>query len=58
MIKLQRTDASRNMARFYCLSVQPDLFGTGTLETEWGVLARRAPCARALMPTKQQPMPS
>ena len=36
MIPLTRTDAARNMARFYILSVQEDLFGSVTLTREWG----------------------
>ena len=35
-IHLRRIDPSRNMARFYDLSVQPDLFGAWSLCLEWG----------------------
>ncbi len=31
---LERHDASRNMARYYCLSVQPNLFGGWSLLRE------------------------
>ena len=37
---LTRRDASRNMARFYRLDVQPDLFGQWTLWREWGRIGR------------------
>ena len=36
MIHLTRTDDAKNMARFYCVSVQRDLFGAVSLVKEWG----------------------
>lgn len=36
MIHLVRIDPASNMARFYRLSVEPDLFGGFALVTEWG----------------------
>ena len=36
LICLRRVDASCNMARFYRLDVQPDLFGGVLLVKEWG----------------------
>ena len=33
---LDRCDPSRNMARYYVLSVEPSLFGDATLIREWG----------------------
>lgn len=33
---LQRIDKSRNMARFYELSVQPTLFGDVSVARHWG----------------------
>lgn len=36
MIHLTRTDDTKNMARFYCVSVQCDLFGAVSLVKEWG----------------------
>lgn len=33
---LTRSDPTRNMARFYRLDVQPDLFGGWVLWREWG----------------------
>ena len=36
MIHLTRTDPASNMARFYRLDVQRDLFAAWTLVAEWG----------------------
>jgi len=36
MLVLERRDASRNMARFYVLAIEPTLFGDATLVREWG----------------------
>ena len=36
MIMLRRTDAERNMNRFYALGLMPTLFGEWTLTIEWG----------------------
>lgn len=36
MIMLRRTDAERNMHRFYALGVMPTLFGEWTVVAEWG----------------------
>jgi len=49
-ITLTRTDPARNMRRFYCLDVQPDLFGTWCLMREWGRIGvggqlHSTPCA-------------
>ncbi|CEO91622.1 MULTISPECIES: WGR domain-containing protein [Sinorhizobium] len=38
---VQRTDASSNMARFYQLSVEPDLFGGAALIRRWGRIGTR-----------------
>lgn len=35
-VQLRRIDSSRNMARFYMLTVQPSLFGEWCLVREWG----------------------
>jgi predicted DNA-binding WGR domain protein len=43
---LQKIDRSRNMARFYALSVQPTLFGDGSLVRNWG---RIGTCGRAMI---------
>ena len=39
-VRLTRCDPARNMARFYRLDVQPDLFGGSTLVREWGRIGR------------------
>ena len=36
MIKLTRSDPSKNMHRFYALQLVPTLFGEWVLVTEWG----------------------
>lgn len=36
MIMLRRTDAERNMHRFYALGIMPTLFGEWTVIAEWG----------------------
>lgn len=33
---VERTDATKNMARFYALSIEPTLFGTPCLMRRWG----------------------
>ena len=40
-VDLKRIDPSRNMRRFYRLSVQPDLFGGACLVREWGRIGLR-----------------
>ncbi len=35
-ILLHRIDATRNMARFYALSIEPSLFGDLALTRRWG----------------------
>lgn len=33
---IERTDPTRNMARYYALSIEPTLFGTLCLSRRWG----------------------
>ena len=33
---IERTDVSRNMARFYAMEISPTLFGTASLTRRWG----------------------
>lgn len=40
-IFLHRIDASRNMARFYALSLSPNLFGETSLFRNWGRIGTR-----------------
>lgn len=37
----QRIDASRNMARYYMLAIQPTLFGETAVVRSWGRIGRR-----------------
>lgn len=47
MIYLTKIDPARNMARFYVLDVQPDLFGEWALVREWGRIGRAGQSRRA-----------
>lgn len=38
---LRRIDPARNMARFYCLSLQPTLFGEVSVVRAWGRIGTR-----------------
>lgn len=40
-LRLYRVDPGRNMARFYALSIQPDLFGETSLVRNWGRIGCR-----------------
>ncbi len=40
MMRLTRTDPTKNMHRYYRLSIQPDLFGGYNLMREWGRIGR------------------
>ena len=40
-IYLNRIDPSQNMARFYTLYIQPNLFGGSSLIREWGRIGTR-----------------
>ena len=33
---VERTDATKNMARFYIMDIQPNLFGEACLTRRWG----------------------
>jgi predicted DNA-binding WGR domain protein len=39
-VVLRRVDPDKNMARFYRLDVQPDLFGGWSFIREWGRIGR------------------
>lgn len=41
LVHLRRIDPSRNMRRFYSLSVQPTLFGGASLVRDWGRIGTR-----------------
>lgn len=38
---IERTDATRNMARFYAMSIEPNLFGEACLMRRWGRIGTR-----------------
>jgi WGR domain-containing protein len=40
MISLERHAAARNMARYYCLTVEKNFFGEWSLVCEWGRIGR------------------
>ena len=40
-LQIWRVDATRNMRRFYRMSVQPDLLGGASLVREWGRIGSR-----------------
>ncbi len=49
-LTIERRDAARNMARFYSLAIEEDLFGRPCLVRRWGRIgthgqAKRHPCA-------------
>ncbi|WP_026031296.1 WGR domain-containing protein, partial [Sinorhizobium meliloti] len=37
----QRIDTTKNMARFYAMSIEPDLFGGSALVRRWGRIGTR-----------------
>jgi predicted DNA-binding WGR domain protein len=39
-VTLRRIDQAGNMARFYAMDVQPDLFGMWCFMREWGQIGR------------------
>jgi predicted DNA-binding WGR domain protein len=40
-LSLRRIDSSRNMRRFYRMTIQRDLFGRASLVREWGRIGTR-----------------
>lgn len=40
-LRLQRIDVTKNMARYYALSIQPTLFGQTSLVRAWGRIGTR-----------------
>ncbi len=37
---IERTDAARNMARYYAMSIEPTLFGQASLTRRWGRIGK------------------
>ena len=55
MIYLTKIDAARNLARFYSLDLQPDLFGGWALVRRWGRIGRGARSAAPSMRSGKAP---
>lgn len=53
MIYLERHDAARNMARFYCLTVERNLFGEFSLVRTWGRIGKPSRSTIELHVTEQ-----
>lgn len=53
-VVLRRIDAAQNMARFYRLDVQPDLFGGWSFIREWGRIGRSGTVRAILCPTEAE----
>lgn len=54
-VTLYRVDAQRRMARYYCLDVQPDLFGEWCLIRMWGRIGTAGGQVRSVpYPTPQE----
>ena len=51
---LRRIDPSRNMARYYVLSIQPTLFGGSSVVREWGRIGTRGRCKVELLDELEQ----
>jgi predicted DNA-binding WGR domain protein len=48
VVYLTKIDAARNMARFYALDLQPDLFGGWALVRRWGRIGQPGQVCSAL----------
>jgi predicted DNA-binding WGR domain protein len=53
-VTLHRIDPAHNMARFYALDVQPDLFGGVLLVKAWGRIGGRGRVVHELHTTEAQ----
>ena len=53
MIHLTRTDPTRNMARFYSMTLQPTLFGEWALLREWGRIGSAGRLVSSLFTSEQ-----
>ncbi len=53
-VVLRRIDAAQNMARFYRLDVQPDLFGSWSFIREWGRIGRPGTVRALPCPTEAE----
>ena len=53
MIRLTRSDPSRNMHRFYAMQLSPTLFGEWALVAEWGRIGSPGKVRRRGFQTEQ-----
>ena len=53
MIRLTRSDPSRNMHRFYAMQLSPTLFGEWALVAEWGRIGSPGKVRRRAFQTEQ-----
>ncbi|MGV8952640.1 MAG: WGR domain-containing protein [Cypionkella sp.] len=53
-IYMRRVDPSRNMARYYGLSIQPTLFGGSSVVREWGRIGTKGQRKIVLLDTLEQ----
>ena len=56
-VTLHRIDPTHNMARFYVLDVQPDLFGCILLVKAWGRIGGRGRVVHELHRPRRKPAP-
>ena len=53
-LHVQRIDASKNMARYYRLTIEPTLFGTVALVRNWGRIGTRGQEMINILDTEKQ----
>ncbi len=53
MIRLTRSEPSRNMHRFYALQLAPTLFGEWALVAEWGRIGSSGKVMHAVFETEE-----
>lgn len=51
---VERTDFSRNMARFYAMSIEPTLFGEVCLTRRWGRIGASGQVKRHSFPREEE----
>jgi len=51
---LEKLDPEKNLARFYSLTILPNLFGEWSLQREWGRIGRNGQMRLAFFPTHDQ----
>lgn len=53
---LEKLDSEKNLARFYSLTILPNLFGEWSLQREWGRIGRNGQIRITFFPTQHQAM--